>query len=57
MELRNITGDTGQTGKAALSREAGQLEMNPGSFLGLRLRLQHLQGKEKNPYSKKLNAP
>lgn len=28
MKLRNITGDTGQTGKSVLSREAVQLEMN-----------------------------
>lgn len=49
MELRNITADTGQTGKVVLSHELVQLEMNPGSFLGLRLRLQPLQGKEKTP--------
>lgn len=50
MKLKNITGDTEQTGKCVPSHEVVQLEMNPGSFLGLRLRLQHLQGKgKKNP--------
>lgn len=50
MRFRNIAGDIGQTGKSVLSREAVPLEMNPGSFLGLRLRLQRLQEKEKkNP--------
>lgn len=57
MRLRNITGDTGQTGKSVLSSEAVQLEMNSGSFFGLRLTLQHLQRKGKKPYNKQLSAP
>lgn len=47
MRIRNITDGTGQTGKSVVSPEGVQLEMNPVSFLDLRLRLQGLQRKEK----------